>query len=125
MKVYRLVVALLVLLGASTHTHGVVNGYETPDCSGDFVIADSLETLRHWHGKKFNGKVWRFKSYQTVIDIEDDESVGDCMRFTSSYPIIVPDEPVKDPKPIFLPAFIPRLEGDFDAEKNQKLLDLW
>jgi len=129
MKISRIIVALLVLLGVSVHTHGIVNGYETPDCSGDFVIADSLATLIYWDGKEYNGKVWNFESYQKLIDIEDDieddENIGDCIRFSSSPPNTSPVDQATVYKPIFLPAFIPRLEGDFDAESNQKLLDLW
>ncbi|MDE0645064.1 MAG: hypothetical protein OXH84_02340 [Gammaproteobacteria bacterium] len=128
MKISRIIVALLVLLGVSVHTHGIVNGYETPDCSGDFVIADSLATLIYWDGKEFNGKVWNFESYQKLTDIEDgedEENIGDCIRFSSSplYASLI--QQAKVYKPVFLPAFILRLEGDFDAEKNQKLLDLW
>lgn len=122
MKIYRLIVVLLVLLVATTHAYGVVRGYENERCKGEFAIAADVATLLYWDGKKINGKVWHFKSY---IKLPNTDTCHPLTGQSISDKTIAPSAPAGIPNPIFIPAFIPRIAGDFDADANQTLLDVW
>ena len=67
MKIYRIIVPLLLFVGASTHANDEeVEGFTNDDCTGDSITAGSLSELDDMHNKKKknnSNKKWEFKSY--------------------------------------------------------------
>ncbi|MYF54130.1 MAG: hypothetical protein F4166_10050 [Gammaproteobacteria bacterium] len=123
MKVYWLIIPLLLFVGVSMYAD-IYRGYRTIDCTGEYLIADSLIDLYKQDGQEGpDGEVWNFESYIELPFIED------CRRFSGTVSIIVKILLANDDTPpvVFLPAPFPFTVpwADFDEEKNQELLDSW
>lgn len=95
MKINHVIVFLLILLGVSAYGEGRVRGFETNNCSGNFLEVRSLGVLGeyHEHKKEIFGKTWYFKSYQYVddsdqtcheYDLEEIEVIGQRLPGSSS-----------------------------------------
>ena len=95
MKINHVIVFLLILLGVSAYGEGRVRGFETNNCSGNFLEVRSLGVLGeyHEHKKEIFGKTWYFKSYLYVddsdqtchkYDLEEIEVIGQRLPGSSS-----------------------------------------
>ena len=123
MKVYWLIIPLLLFVGVSTYAD-IYRGYRTIDCTGEYLIADSLIDLYKQDGQEGpDGEVWNFESYIELPFIEE------CRKFSGTVAIIVKILLANDDTPpvVFLPVPIPFTIpfADFDEKANQKLLDSW
>lgn len=130
MKIYRLLVTLLVLLVVSAHANAAIyRGFESDDCTGDFLIAGNYSSLIKQDGNEdIYGKVWNFISYDTVPSPYPEPK---CHDFNKSGTIVdnttIPPNPNNVSKPFIIlhPRAFPTLAGDFDAKANKTLLKSW
>ena len=129
MKTHKIIVPLLLILFIGVNTQesgeGIHRGYESLDCTGEFLIAASFIDLVRQDGRKdSNGKVWNFKTYIRLPSIDECEDFDKSGTIIGKKIVVSPDnyKPV-----VFLPAPIPFTIpfADFDEEANQKLLDSW
>ena len=136
MKITKIIVVLLILLGVSTYAlDSRVRGYETDDCTGSYLEAGSFSELKEWHNQTDSfGNTWHFESYIYVEDADKchdfnmphvivkgtrlpddswdvDDTNGDAGRGGSTNtfdgPVIYKDNPGKD----------------FDATESQELVE--
>ena len=87
------IVVLLIVLGVSAYGEGRVRGYETTDCTGQFLEAGSLGELDEYHDQEDGfGNTWHFESFlyvnvdQTCLeyDMEEVVVVGERLPGSSS-----------------------------------------
>ena len=117
-------IAVLTLLASVSLYAEVYVGYQTSDCSKekDFVIAGSVQELKKYDNQNDD---WTLRSYKRVDPPED------CVEYTGSVksPFVTPGSLPDNTEAavVFIPAPFPVeiLSSDFDAEKNQELLDSW
>ena len=129
MKTHRWIAVLIILTSVSLYAEvevEVYNGYQTSNCSEEkeFVIAGSVEELKKYH---YQNDDWTLRSYKRVAP------PGECKEYTGSEdvqdtfvtPAALPDN--TEAPVVFIPAPfpVPILWDNFDAEKNQELLDSW
>ncbi|MCY3626922.1 MAG: hypothetical protein OXG88_04705 [Gammaproteobacteria bacterium] len=140
MKTHKIIVVLLILLTVSAYATGnPVRGYETTDCTGEYLEVSNFEELWDVHKKADeNGNIrWEFKSYNYVARLSS------CYDFTKEA-AVVETRPKNSGRtvvgsstgggagggssgePISLLAIKNALElANFDEDKNEELFECW
>ena len=125
MKILHWIAVLTLLASVSLYAEVYV-GYQTSNCSKEkeFVIAGSVEELEKYDNQNDD---WVLRSYRRVSPPED------CVEYTGSEDVkknfVTPRSlPANTEAPVVFiphPFPVPIIWNDFDAEKNQELLDSW
>ncbi|MCY3628286.1 MAG: hypothetical protein OXG88_11715 [Gammaproteobacteria bacterium] len=129
MKTHRWIAVLIILTSASIYAE-VYRGYQTEGdkkCTGEFVIAGSIKELEKYDNQNDD---WTLRSYKRVVPPGVCEEYTGTITIEEGDTIITPsllDDPSAAPAVVFIPTPfpVPMLSSDFDAKKNQKLLDSW
>lgn len=126
MKTHRWIAVLTILTSVSIYAEvEVYRGYQTEGdkkCTEEFVIAGSIKELEK-HDKQNDD--WTLRSYKRVVP------PGECEEYTGTpSPIFVSPASLPDNTAapvVFIPTPFPvrMLSSDFDAKKNQELLNSW